>query len=149
MPWFETLLALGGVATVMVVYTAFGTNYVKPTVFVHDSPTLHRLDVPPPSPPVKTVELRGWVRVDGARVARTYLAQSYPPVLASWVARGTARQCSYVRKRGQRGGPRQKQRGMAAMAQRLGSLYCCISPASFYKFGIVPCCVFMLCIVYL
>ena len=70
-------------------YTAFGTDYVKPTVLVHDSPTLHRLDVPPPSPPVETVELRGWVRVDGVWVARTYLAQSYPPELASLVARLT------------------------------------------------------------
>ena len=74
----------------MVVYTAFGTNYVKPTVFVHDSPTLHRLDVPPPSPPNETVELRGWVRVSGVGLARTYLAQSYPPELASLVARWIA-----------------------------------------------------------
>ena len=75
---------------VLMVYTALGTDYVKPTVFVHDSPAPHRLNVPPPSPPVKTAELRGWVRVDGVRVARTYLAQSYPPELASLVARWTA-----------------------------------------------------------
>ena len=87
MPCLLELRALGGVATVIVGYTAFGTDYVKPTVFVHDSPTLHRLDVPPPSPPVETVELRGWVRVNGVRLARTYLAQSYPPELASLVAR--------------------------------------------------------------
>ena len=66
---------------------SFATNHVKRTGFVHDSPTLHRLDVPPPSPPVVTGDLRGWVRVDGVRVARTYLAQSFPPELASLVAR--------------------------------------------------------------
>ena len=59
MPCLLTLLAMDGVAMVLMVYTAFGTDYVKPTVFVHDSPTLYRLDVPPPSPPVVTVELRG------------------------------------------------------------------------------------------
>ena len=74
---------MDGAATVWMVYTVLGTDCVKPTGFVHDSPPPHRLDVPPPSTPIKTVERRGRVRVDGVRVARTYLAQSYPPEFAS------------------------------------------------------------------
>ena len=61
----------------------------KTDTVVHDSPTLYRLDVPPPSPPFETVERRGLFRVNGVRLARTYLAQSYPPELASLVARLT------------------------------------------------------------
>ena len=68
-----------------------GTRYelCKTDSGVHDSPTFQRLDVPPPPPPIVTADPRGRFRVDGVRVARTHLAQSFPPVLASLVARLT------------------------------------------------------------
>ena len=49
---YDGITRSGRGGAVLVVYTAVGTSYVhKTTVIVHDSPTLNRMDVPPPSPP--------------------------------------------------------------------------------------------------
>ena len=88
-PELLDLYSYSGVATVLVYYKDFGTPYLKPTLFLHNSPTLHGLRTP--SGPlmfaaghsVGNVVLRGMCWWEGQRVFRTHLAQPYPPDLGA------------------------------------------------------------------
>ena len=76
---FLALYSLDGVIFTLVLYSDFGAAYSKPTILLHNSPTLHSLRVGVPGP--TTVRLRGLVRWHGEWVARTHLASMYPPKL--------------------------------------------------------------------
>ena len=96
-PAIAALFSLPGVASVLVYYNAYGTLYVKPTLILHNSPRLHVLHLPQPLMQSQKIELRGWVMFDGERVARTLLAQAYPPKLS--IAFGTLMQASLADRR--------------------------------------------------
>ena len=55
---------------------------LKPTFQLHNFPNLAVLARPLPFPTPTLIELRGWVMHKGERVARTLLAQPYPPDLS-------------------------------------------------------------------
>ena len=66
----------------LITYAAFGTIYLTPTILLHHFPNLAVLARPLPFPTPKLIELRVWVMHKGERVARTLLAQPYPPDLS-------------------------------------------------------------------
>ena len=74
-----SLYSLDGVIFSLVLYSSFGAAYAKPTIFMHNTPTLHELQDGEPGE--VTVKLRGLVRWHGEWVARTRLAAMYPPEL--------------------------------------------------------------------
>ena len=82
-PALVALSKLPGVAFVLVYYSAYGTLYIKPTLFLHNTPCLHELYRPQPLGPGQSVELRGWVRIDVEKFPKTLLAQAYPPALTN------------------------------------------------------------------
>ena len=73
-PEVRDLFQLPGFATVLVFYNAYGALFVKPTILLHNFPTLHRLFRPQPLRTFSLVELRGWVTFRGMKTARTLLA---------------------------------------------------------------------------
>ena len=75
------LYSFDGVIYTFVLYDQYGAAYVKPSAFLHNSPTLHGLRIY--GPYLATVTLRGLVRWQGEWVARTHLASIYPPRLGS------------------------------------------------------------------
>ena len=81
-PQLLELFSRAGVAAVLVFYNAYGTLFVKPTLLLHNMPTLHALHRPQPLRSRPMIELRGWVSFKGVKTARTLLAQPYPPQLA-------------------------------------------------------------------
>ena len=78
---FVKLRALKGVELVKIFYSDFGVPFSKPTLFLHNLPTLHMLDQTVYEWPSPTIPLRGVVEWEGRRVFRTRLAQTYPPLL--------------------------------------------------------------------
>ena len=81
------LAAIPGVGFTKVYYNAFGVPWLKPTVFMHNTPTLHELAEGTGEVTFPSVRLRGRVCVDGQMVFRTALASTYPVLLASTYAR--------------------------------------------------------------
>ena len=73
------LYSLDGVIFSLVLYSCFGAAYSKPTIFMHNTPTLHNLQEGESG--VVSVKLRGLVQWQGEWVARTSLAAMYPPEL--------------------------------------------------------------------
>jgi hypothetical protein len=90
------LYSLPGVSYVSLYYKSYGTPYMKPTLFLHNSPVLHRISTP--TGPLKfssgadvgKIVLRGMCWWEGKRVFRTHLAQPYPPDLAEHFGRLTS-----------------------------------------------------------
>ena len=74
-----SLYSLDGVIFSLVLYSSFGAAYSKPTIFMHNTPTLHLLQDGEPG--TVSVKLRGLVQWLGEWVARTSLASMYPPEL--------------------------------------------------------------------
>ena len=75
------LLSTEGVATVLVLFKNFGVPFHKPTLFLHNMPTLGRLQEPVCPWVGPTAVLRGLTEFKGALVFRTKLAEAYPPAL--------------------------------------------------------------------
>jgi hypothetical protein len=75
------LLSTEGVATVLVLFRNFGVPFHKPTLFLHNMPTLGRLQEPVCPWVGPTAVLRGLTEFKGALVFRTKLAEAYPPAL--------------------------------------------------------------------
>ena len=76
---FLALYSLDGVIYTLVLYSDYGAAYSKPTIIIHNTPTMHSLRLGVPG--AATVVLRGLVKWHGEWVARTHLASMYPPRL--------------------------------------------------------------------
>ena len=71
------------VAFARFLFKNFGLPYVKPTLVLHNMPSLHLLRVPMLPWPGETFPLRGKVRWHGQEVFRTQVAEPYPPALGA------------------------------------------------------------------
>ena len=80
---FMDLSQLDGVAFARFLFRNFGVPFFKPTLALHNTPTLHLLRVPVLPWPGETISLRGKVWWNGKLAFRTQVAEAYPPALAS------------------------------------------------------------------
>ena len=83
------LFRLSGVASVLVYYNTYGALFVKPTLFLHNMPTLHHLFRPQPWPSVPLIELREWVTFQRIKnvghYSRSHTLRSWrSPLATSW-----------------------------------------------------------------
>ena len=86
-PLVRQISAEPGVGYTRVFYNHFGMPWLKPTVFMHNTPTLHELAEGTGEVTLPSVRLRGMVCVEGQMVFRTALASTYPVQLAEAYAR--------------------------------------------------------------
>ena len=64
LPQVLEVFDMPGVASVLLTYAAYGTLYLKPTILIHNLPTLQALALPLPFNAGPMIELRGWVRFE-------------------------------------------------------------------------------------
>ena len=81
-----TLLSKSGVALVRVLFKDFAAPFYKPTLFMHNIPTLHGLRDISEAYDGPLVPLRGLMVWEGKLQFRTHVAQAYPPKLAEHYA---------------------------------------------------------------
>jgi hypothetical protein len=83
--WLQTeaimIATLPGVEFVKCYFSNFGVPFCKPTLFMHNTPTLHRLKQVVSPWPGDTVALRGLMVWEGKLQFLTHMAQAYPPIL--------------------------------------------------------------------
>jgi hypothetical protein len=79
-----------GVAMTRFLFRNFGVPFYKPTLVLHNTPTLHLLRVPVLPWPGDTIPLRGRVWWNGQLAFRTQVAEAYPPCAGRqiWAAHG-------------------------------------------------------------
>eukprot|EP00971_Amphidinium_carterae_P207011 4107253-Amphidinium_carterae.1 len=77
----QELLQLPGVGLVLTRFSEFGTAYAKPTLFMYNTPNLHKLHGKRDAR--ATVVLRGFCMWEGQQQWQTHVAQPYPPALAA------------------------------------------------------------------
>ena len=75
------LADLDGVQFTRILFKQFAVPYFKPTLMLHNTPTLHRLHSEGAPWVGDTLVLRGKMWWDGRLQFRTHVAQPYPPVL--------------------------------------------------------------------
>ena len=80
------LQQMAGVCFVRVLFKDFGVPFYKPTLFLHNVPTLHRLNSFAEAWEGPTVALRGLMLWEGRLQFRTHVAQTYPPKLGEGYA---------------------------------------------------------------
>ena len=80
-PAIRELAARPGVGFTLVEYTWFGAAWKKPTAFLHNLPTLHKLEECVAGARDATIRLRGKCWWGGSEQFRTALASAYPPKL--------------------------------------------------------------------
>ena len=81
LPCIQGLRSHEHVGFVRCLFRDFGVPFTKPTLFLHNSPCLHKLGSCPLAWEGKTISLRGTVVWEGRTVFKTHLAQTYPPLL--------------------------------------------------------------------
>ena len=83
LPAFKLLASKPGFGFTFVRYSDFGSQWCKPTAFLHNTPRLHLLACGGDFPEVPSISLRGTVEWGGKKVFRTALASPYPVQLCS------------------------------------------------------------------
>ena len=79
----QNLRSLERVGFVRCLFRDFGVPFCKPTLFLRNTPYLHRLAEGVLAWGGKTIPLRGTVEWEGQTVFKTHLAQTYPPFLGT------------------------------------------------------------------
>ena len=72
-----------GIELARFLFKDFGVPFFKPTLMLHNTPTLHLLSVPVEPWPGRCIPLRGKVWWNGAWEFRTKVAEAYPPALGA------------------------------------------------------------------
>ena len=81
LPDFLMLESMEGVEFVRFLFKSYGVPFCKPTLCLHNTPTLQDLRVKVCPWVGETVHLRGLVWFEGQWTFRTHLAEAYPPAL--------------------------------------------------------------------
>ena len=85
--WFMSdvrmLMETEGIELVRFLFKDFGVPFYKPTLVLHNTPTLHDLKKPVAPWPGECITLRGQTWWDGQLVFKTKLAEPYPPALGA------------------------------------------------------------------
>lgn len=81
LPYMLMLANLEGVQFIRVLFKDFAVPYLKPTLILHNMPTLHNINLEGAPWLGETLRLRGKMWWDGKLQFCTHVAQPYPPVL--------------------------------------------------------------------
>ena len=77
------LMSFEGIEFVRFLFSDYDVPFMKPTLFLHNTPTLHMLGSPATTSPRETFTLRGKVRWQGKWTWCTKVAEAYPPALGA------------------------------------------------------------------